>query len=198
MVSVNRVRNFIFFIVLISTPAVSLALCPDVATIEDARQYDARAATVLFFVDTECPIANQYAPKMERIVKAYAEKDVCFVRIYSGDYYDETDLARHAEDYGFTMPALMDKEYALALETGARITPEAVVVDRKGEVRYCGRIDNKYKGFGKYRPEATVEDLTDALDAVLAGREVEVKKAKAIGCFMNVPEEASDGNDDKE
>src|SRR5436190_18613968 len=36
--------------------------------------------TLLFFLTTDCPIANQYAPEMQRICTEYGEKGVrCFL-----------------------------------------------------------------------------------------------------------------------
>jgi hypothetical protein len=49
---------------------------------------------------------------------------------------------------------------------------------------YRGRIDNRVADFGSTRPEATVHDLKDALDAVLAGRPVAVPFTKSVGCAI--------------
>ena len=51
-------------------------------------------------------------------------------------------------------------------------------------ILYRGRIDNRYVELGRYRPEASVHDLHDALSAVVAGREVERPETIAIGCFL--------------
>ena len=44
---------------------------------------------------------------------------------------------------------------------------------------------DRFVDFGKTRQSPTREDLSLALDAVLAGRTVEVPTTKAIGCFIN-------------
>ena len=92
------------------------------------------------------------------------------------------------------LPWYLDADYAITKFAGAGVTPEAVVVDAKGEVRYQGRIDNRYVDFGKYRAEATQEDLSDALNAVLNGQDVKEPCTKAIGCFIEIPK----GNADDE
>lgn len=70
----------------------------------------------------------------------------------------------------------------------ATVTPEAVVVDRNGEIRYRGRIDNFYADLGKPRQQITQHDLADALNAVLAGKPVLHPETKALGCYIVSPD----------
>ena len=56
--------------------------------------------------------------------------------------------------------------------SGASVTPQAAVLSPDGTVLYLGRIDNRVEDFGKQRPQATVPDLRNALDALLAGKPV--------------------------
>ncbi|MBI1319312.1 MAG: redoxin domain-containing protein [Candidatus Hydrogenedens sp.] len=164
------------------------ALPEGFAALEEARDYDSRKATVLYFVDTACPVANQYAPKISELADEYAEKGVASFRVYAGDYSTLEEIAQHTKDYDFSLPAVKDADYALTREVHATVTPEAVVVDPAGAVQYRGRIDDRYKGLGQYRQVATREDLRLALDAVLAGEPVEVPATKAIGCYIEIPQ----------
>jgi hypothetical protein len=59
-----------------------------------------------------------------------------------------------------------------------------VVVGAGGKIEYRGRIDNKYVTWGTSRPEATVRDLRDAIQAVAEGRPVATANTKAVGCFI--------------
>ena len=86
------------------------------------------------------------------------------------------------------MPATIDADGSLAVRVGATITPEVAVVDRAGAVRYRGRIDNKYVALGRARRTVTAHDLTDALDAVIAGKTVAVRETQAVGCVIVTPE----------
>jgi hypothetical protein len=81
------------------------------------------------------------------------------------------------------VPALRDPQHRLVAHSGARITPEAAVY-LKGELRYLGRIDDRFPDFGKARAEPSRRDLQLAVDALLAGRPVEVERTEAIGCFL--------------
>ena len=69
-------------------------------------------------------------------------------------------------------------------EMHERITPEAAVFAPDREMVYRGRIDDRYVDFGKTRARATRHDLTDALEAVLAGESVPNPRTEAVGCFI--------------
>jgi len=171
---------------IITPRTVALA---DAATI---RAFGNRKATVLFFIDTACPIANQYAPKITALAEEYATKDVASFRVYPGDYASAEDIAAHTRDYAYKLPATRDTDYALTREAEATVTPEAVVFDREGIVQYRGRIDNRYEELGKPRRQVTQEDLRDALEAVLAGKPVATPRTQAIGCYIEAPQAADE------
>ena len=70
---------------------------------------------------------------------------------------------------------------------GATVTPEVVLVDDKGTVRYQGRIDNSYARVGKRRTRTTSSELKDALKAVTSGKPVKTPAVPAIGCIIERP-----------
>ena len=80
--------------------------------------------------------------------------------------------------------AAIDDRARVALEVNATVTPQAVVIDASGTVRYRGRIDNRYVDVGKLRRVVTERDLKDALDAVIAGRPVAPAETTPVGCFI--------------
>jgi thiol-disulfide isomerase/thioredoxin len=141
-------------------------------------------AVVLYFVTTDCPLSNGYAPEMNRIEQAYAPRGVLFFAVQGDTTIPDEEVRRHARDYGYRFPALLDPRQILAHYTGATVTPEAVVLSPEGAVLYLGRIDNKVEDFGKTRVEATEFDLRDALDAVLAGRPAPHLRTRALGCAI--------------
>jgi redoxin len=144
----------------------------------------AGAAQVLVFVASDCPIANGYAPEIQRICGAYGPKGVSCALVYEDLRIDEAAVRKHRDEfkYGASIRAVTDADRAMATRANATVTPEAVVVDRAGTVRYRGRIDNKYVAIGRQRRVVTVHDLQDALDAVLAGRPVPTPETVAFGC----------------
>ena len=49
---------------------------------------------------------------------------------------------------------------------------------------YRGRIDDRVADFGKRRVEPTRRDLRLALDDILAGKPVQTRLTKAVGCYI--------------
>ena len=82
-----------------------------------------------------------------------------------------------SKDYPF--PYLKDGDSTIARAYGARVTPHVFVVDGSGVVRYRGYVDDSAK------PEQRQHTgLTDALDALLAGRAVPQTATRAFGCTI--------------
>jgi hypothetical protein len=140
--------------------------------------------TVLIFVRTDCPVSNRYAPTLRRICKTYTGRDIRFFLVYPNPDVTPPEIRKHMTEYSYPCPALRDPEHTLVRRAGAKITPEAAVFTRDGELVYRGRIDNQYVDFGKYRPKPTRADLEEALDAVLTGKRVTFRETEAIGCLI--------------
>jgi hypothetical protein len=145
----------------------------------------AGAASVLFFVSTDCPVSNSYAPEIQRLCGAYRTKGISCTLVYEDAGVSASDVRKHLDDHRYReMPAAIDTGGSLATTVRASVTPEAVIVDRQGTIRYRGRIDNLYAALGRPRQVVTVHDLQDALDAVVAGRAVAAAETTAIGCYI--------------
>ena len=151
-------------------------------------------AGVLFFVATDCPISNSYAPEIQRICRDYGTRGVSCTLIYEDVDTSPTpahlDAAarQHLMEFRYgDMPAAVDRTRAVAKAARATVTPQAVLVDRAGAIRYRGRIDNFYAALGKPRQQVTERDLRQALDAVLESRPVPRPETEAHGCFIVDP-----------
>jgi thiol-disulfide isomerase/thioredoxin len=165
-------------------PALQFALHDTEGVEHTPAEWAQAHAVVLYFVTTDCPLSNGYAPEMNRIEEAYAPRGVLFYAVQGDTTIPVDEVRRHAREYGYRFPALLDPRQVLARHTGATVTPEAVVLAPEGAVLYLGRIDNKVEDFGKTRVEATEFDLRDALDAILAGRPVPRPRTRALGCAI--------------
>ena len=143
-------------------------------------------ASILFFITNDCPIANSYAPEIQRICGEYAGKGMACALVYSDLSLDVAAIRKHHSEFGYpdTIPAIRDTGHKLADATGATITPEAIVVSQGGKVLYRGRIDNLYAALGKPRRQATEHDLRQALDEVLAQKPVTHPQTPAVGCYI--------------
>jgi hypothetical protein len=146
-------------------------------------------AQVLLFIMTDCPIANFYAPEIQRICAEFGAKGAGCALVYEDVAPDSQAVRKHLDDFRYhNIPALLDADRKVARQAGATMTPQAVVLDHQGKVRYRGRIDDFYAGLGKPRRQATTHELQDALVAVLAGKPVAVQEAKALGCYIVSPD----------
>ena len=145
-------------------------------------------AVTLIFVADACPVANAFQPSLAAFHKTYAEQGVVCVQVHCSSLVTADEVKKHVVDFGITMPVVFDPKQKLGRLTGAKVTPEAIVIDRTGTVRYRGAINNLYAGYGKKRRVATAHYLQDAVDAVLAGDTVKTPKTKPVGCFIHYAE----------
>ncbi|MBA4187751.1 MAG: hypothetical protein C0467_07000 [Planctomycetaceae bacterium] len=140
----------------------------------------------LFFVGVDCPIANAYSPEIARIVNEYRKRDVAFAVVYPVPDLTANEAKKHAKEYGFDCPALLDSRLHIARRLGATVTPETVVLSASCEVVYRGRIDDRYtKVGGKRRENPSTRELRDALYAQLAGKAIASPWPRAIGCDID-------------
>lgn len=147
---------------------------------EQAR--DAKAVVVVF-MGTECPVSNAYAPKLADLMKKYADQGVVFIGINSNEQDEAEAVARHAKSYQLPYPVLKDDGFKLAEKFSVVRIPEAFVLDGQRFVRYRGRIDDQFTPIAK-RDKATSREMLDAVDAVLAGREVKTASTTPAGCLL--------------
>jgi len=147
-------------------------------------EWSGRKAILLFFVTTDCPVANSYVPEMNRIRDAYASRGVTVWAVQADPHIAEPLVVKYATDFHYAFPLLLDPGQILVKHAGATITPQAAIFSPDGKLLYLGRIDNRVEDFGQSRPKATVPDLRNALDAVLAGRAVAPDRTKSVGCSI--------------
>jgi hypothetical protein len=143
------------------------------------------AAHLLFFVTHDCPISNFYAPEIQRICSEYAPKGISCALVYVDPLLDAAAVRKHLRDFRYSgIPAILDSGHSLIRATGARGTPEAILIGRDGRIQYAGRIDNFYAALGKPRRQTTVHDLRAALEETLAGKPVTTPRTNPVGCTI--------------
>lgn len=145
-------------------------------------------ATVMFFVMSECPIANSYAPEINRIAAAYATRGVRSYVVYVEDDLSVAAARQHAQDHEFKFPALLDPGHQLVKFARVTVSPEVAVLAPDNTVLYRGRIDDRAAAFGKSRVVPSKRDLRSALDAILDGKPVVTPVTKAVGCYITTNE----------
>lgn len=142
---------------------------------------DARV-TLAFFVATDCPISNAYAPEITRIAADYAPRGVAVVTVYPDAETTDAAATAHADAHGLPGPIARDPGQRLARRLGIGTVPEAALVRADGTCVYRGRIDDTWADYHRRRPAPTVRDLRAALEAVLAGRPAAPAAGPTVGC----------------
>ena len=149
---------------------------------------------VIIFSAPHCPTAQAYEDRIMKIQNDYRAKGVQVIMIMPNfpdavcleemGYTDLDDsfesMQIRAKDKGYNFPFLYDGETEeTSIKYGPATTPHAFLFDESRSLRYVGRIDDSEK-IGT----ETQHDLRNAIDAVLAGKEPEVKQTKVFGCSV--------------
>lgn len=134
---------------------------------------------VVMFISTQCPVSNGYNERMEKLYETYSAKGVSFVAINANKEEDVQAIADHAKEHGFKFPVVKDAGNKIADLYNAQVTPETYVINSSGKLLYHGRIDDN-----RNAAKVTTNDLADALDKLLAGKELTATTTKAFGCSI--------------
>lgn len=139
-------------------------------------------ATVLIFLDTECPVCQQYTRPLALLYKQYAGRRVQFRAIFPSITDNQIAIDAFRQTYALPFPGQPDPTRLQVRQYRATVTPEAVVLDANGRIVYRGAIDDWFVALGRHRREPTRQYLHDALDAVLENRTPAITHTEAIGC----------------
>lgn len=133
---------------------------------------------VIIFVSIQCPVSNAYNSRMESLFNQYGD-EFSFIGINSNREEDIPEIKEHALDNGLNFVILKDSSNIIADKFEASFTPEVYVLDNSFNLLYHGRIDDSRR-----KDNIEVNDLSNALDEIIAGKDVTVKKTKAFGCSI--------------
>jgi peroxiredoxin/mono/diheme cytochrome c family protein len=137
---------------------------------------------VVVFLSFECPVSNSYATALADLHSRYSPRGVKFLAACPGEE-DAGRCEKLAREFRLPFPAYPDPTGAAARALGATVTPEAFVLDAGHVVRYAGRIDNGWAARLKKAVRVVPrDDLREAIDDVLDGRDVKVARAEPVGC----------------
>lgn len=158
------------------------------------HDFDSSKFLTIIFTCNHCPTAQAYEERIKQLVEDYGGRGVAFVAINPNDpssvrldelgYTDLSDtfeeMKIRAEYKKFNFPYLYDGETeAISKRYGPSATPHAFVFGPDRRLLYVGRIDDSERPEYVHR-----KDLKNALDALLAGKEVPVKETPAFGCSI--------------
>jgi len=148
--------------------------------------FDDRELVVLIFSSNRCPTAKAYAGRMNALQASYGSLGVQLVVINSNDphlYPDESygRMVDQARDSGYSFPYLVDEGQHVARAFAPTRTFHVFVLDRRRRLRYEGRFDDS-----RLAERVTTSDLANALNDLLARRDVAVPRTRPFGCSLDL------------
>ena len=139
--------------------------------------------TVLCFTGVECPLAKLYAPRLVQIAEEFSDRSVGFIGINSNQQDSLVEFAEFATRNSIPFKCYKDMDNVVADQFEVKRTPEVVVVDRNGRVKYRGRIDDQYLP-GISRPQPQRQDLRIALQELTSDQAVSIARTEPDGCLI--------------
>ena len=148
---------------------------------------------VVFFTCNHCPYVVGSDEVTRATVEKYAPSGVSFVGINSNSKITHPDddfdhMVTRMEEQKFPWLYLYDESQEVALSYGALRTPHFYIFDQDRKLIYTGRgVDNP-----RETDKMKINDLEQALDEYLAGKEISTPLTNPIGC--NVKWEGQDAH----
>ena len=150
---------------------------------------DAKGFIVIFSCNS-CPYVVAYEDRMIELDKKYKPQGFPVIAINPndpelspGDSFQNMQL--RAREKSFTFPYVFDEKQEIFPQYGATRTPHVYLLEKTNEgniVRYIGAIDDNYKDATAVKEKF----LENAVDALIAGKEVTETNTRAIGCTIKV------------
>jgi peroxiredoxin len=156
----------------------------------DGREYNPglfkdKKAFIIIFSCNHCPYVQAYEERIKEIQKDYMDKGVQIVAVNSNDasrYPEDSyeEMIKRSADRKFNFPYLRDEDQNAAKTFDASHTPEIFLFDRERKLRYHGKIDDNWQ----FPEKVKNKYLRNAVDELLAGRELSIPETFSIGCTI--------------
>ena len=148
---------------------------------------------VVAFICNHCPYVIHIAPQLAKLARDYQQKGIGFVAINSNDIlqYPEDDMEHMREEKclrSYPFPYLLDEEQSVARAYSAACTPDIYLFDAQQTLVYRGQFDSSRPrriSSGNYdssEHQASGTDLRNAMDALMAGKQVASPQVASMGC----------------
>jgi peroxiredoxin len=165
-----------------TAPAFELpAVDGSTRTLDD---YADASALALVQSCNHCPYVQAWEGRMIELQREFGPRGFTLVAISSNDTVSHPEdsfeaMRDRAAAQGFNFDYLYDESQEVARALGSQRTPEVFLFDRDRRLVYHGAIDDS-------RDERSVTQryLRDAVEAVLAGEEPEVRETPPVGCTV--------------
>ncbi len=176
----------------LGSPAPHFELPGVDGAIHKLANYSSSPILVVVFTCNHCPIAQMYERRITQLASDYKDRGVAVVAIQPNDpkaitidELDSSDISDSLDEMKIrakykhlTYPYLYDGETQSVTDAyGPQATPHVFVFDRDRRLRYEGRMDDSYRA-----ELVKTHEARDAIDALLAHREIIVKHTAVFGC----------------
>ncbi len=138
---------------------------------------------VLEWVHHGCPFVKKHyeSGNMQALQAKYTAKDVIWLGIRTGQADMKSLLEENKNLKVRASAILLDPAGKAAGAYGARATPHMFVISPDGKLAYSGAVDDQPTPDPK-AIKAARNYVAEALDALLAGKQVAVKATRPYGC----------------
>lgn len=141
------------------------------------------ALSVFFLLSPECPLCKNYVQVINQLYQDNPQ--VKFYGIVPGAAYHTKELLLFKKDYRPLFPLYIDPNKKLTTYLKGTTTPECIVINGMGIIKYRGLIDNWAYSLGSQRQVTTAHYLADVLDIVSNNKPITITNTKPIGCMIN-------------
>ncbi len=148
-------------------------------------EFAGKQATVVAMTSTSCPLSQKFLPSLAEMARQFDARGVAFVLVNTIDTDRAVDVQAAQKTVDGHALYVWDKEQKLAAAVGAETTTDVLVLDASRTVVYHGCVDDQY-GIGYALDAPRHRYLSDALEAMLAGRSNFVAATEAPGCLLDL------------
>ena len=149
------------------------------------KSFSDKKALIIIFSCNHCPYVQAYEGRIKQIQDDYHDRGVAVVAINSNEdvnYPDDSfeNMKKRSGEQKFNFPYLRDENQSVAHAYDATHTPEIFLFDKDRKLAFHGKIDDNWQEPGKVQNRY----LRNALDELLAGKEISVPETFTIGCTI--------------
>ena len=161
------------------------------------KDFAEKKLLLVLFDTVHCPTSQLYEERIKKIVDDYKDKGVGAIsispnhpkslRLDEQAYTDLDDtfesMKIRARDHKFNFPFCFDGEPNTTSQTyGPKATPHAFLFDEERKLRYEGGVDDS-----EWPDRVKIHHLRNAIEAVLAGKDVPATGTRVFGCSTKWP-----------
>lgn len=142
-------------------------------------------AVVIVAQGNGCQIVRSNLEDLNTLRNDYSEQGVEILMLNANLQDTRAAIAKEAKEWGADFPILKDRTQIIAKSLNINRTGEVLVIDpKKWEVVYRGPLSDRVD-YERQKDKASKHYVRDALDALIAGKEVALSQVNSPGCIIN-------------